>query len=69
LRVVTVPLRNRSDGSGPSSWRSTASRSAGTAAISLCRCPLTSVHHTRAASLAAVMWANGACGTSRSPLA
>jgi hypothetical protein len=69
LGVVTVPMRSRSDGSGPSSSRSAASRSSGTAAISECAWVLTPTHHLCAAAFAAARPVNGACGTSRSPLA
>jgi hypothetical protein len=46
-----------------------ASRTAGTAQISECATPFTSVHHALAAALAAVMLVNGACGMIRSRLA
>ena len=45
LRAPPGPSRGRSDGSGRSSSRSTRSRSAGTAQISVCRPALTSAHH------------------------
>jgi hypothetical protein len=69
LRLVTLPMLARSDGSGPSSSRSVTSRSAGTEQISLCTAPLTSAHQDRAAAFAADRSPNGACGTIRSALA
>jgi len=69
LRVVSLPMLARSDGSGPSSSRSASIRSAGTAQISLCTAPLTSAHQDRAAAFAAARSPNGACGTIRSALA
>ena len=45
-------MRSRSDGSGPNSWRSAASRSSGTAAISECAWVLTATHHVCAAAFA-----------------
>lgn len=70
-RLVTAagPSAGRSDGNGPSSSRSRATRSAGTAQISEWTAALTSMHHASAAWLAAASPVNGSRATIRSAFA